>query len=138
LPHLGKGHAHIVQLTSCRRAPSFASARVPPCDPPNAIGLANIYGQARPTYPPELVRWCLEQVPAPGVIVDLGCGTGISTRLFASTGHPVIGIDPQRGYVGHDTRGPSTDIGADRTPYLRIDHSISFHATRSETMCILF
>ncbi|MBK9075311.1 MAG: class I SAM-dependent methyltransferase [Flavobacteriales bacterium] len=57
-------------------------------------GLANIYGQARPTYPQELVRWCLEQAPAPGVIVDLGCGTGISTRLFASTGHPVIGIDP--------------------------------------------
>jgi len=26
--------------------------------------------------------------------VDLGCGTGISTRLFATTGHPVIGIDP--------------------------------------------
>ena len=57
-------------------------------------GLATIYGQARPTYPQELVRWCLEQAPAPGLIVDLGCGTGISTRLFASTGHPVIGIDP--------------------------------------------
>lgn len=57
-------------------------------------GLATIYGQARPTYPPALVRWCLEQAPAPGLIVDLGCGTGISTRLFASTGHPVIGIDP--------------------------------------------
>ncbi len=57
-------------------------------------GLATIYGQARPTYPPELVRWCLEQAPAPSFIVDLGCGSGISTRLFASTGHPVIGIDP--------------------------------------------
>lgn len=57
-------------------------------------GLANVYGQARPTYPLELVRWCLEQVPAPSLIVDLGCGTGISTRLFATTGHPVIGIDP--------------------------------------------
>ncbi len=30
----------------------------------------------------------------PPAIADLGCGTGISTRLFASTGHPVIGIDP--------------------------------------------
>ncbi len=54
-------------------------------------GLANIYGQARPTYPLELVRWCLEQAPAQGLIVDLGCGTGISTRLIATTGHPVIG-----------------------------------------------
>ena len=57
-------------------------------------GLANVYGQARPTYPLELLRWCLEQVPCPQLIVDLGCGTGISTRLFATTGHPVIGIDP--------------------------------------------
>ena len=40
------------------------------------------------------MRWCLDQAPAHGLIVDLGCGTGISTRLFATTGHPVIGIDP--------------------------------------------
>ena len=45
------------------------------------------------SYPLELVRWCLEQAPAPGLIVDLGCGTGISTRLFAPTGHPVVGFD---------------------------------------------
>ena len=57
-------------------------------------GLANVYGQARPTYPLELVRWCLEQAASPQLIVDLGCGTGISTRLFATTGHPAIGIDP--------------------------------------------
>jgi hypothetical protein len=31
-------------------------------------GLATIYGQARPTYPQELVRWCLEQAPAPEAI----------------------------------------------------------------------
>ena len=57
-------------------------------------GLAGLYGQARPSYPPELVRWCSDRVPPHGVIVDLGCGTGISTRLFAATGHQVIGIDP--------------------------------------------
>ncbi len=56
-------------------------------------GLANIYGQARPNYPPELLRWCLEQAST-RLIVDLGCGTGISTRLFDTTGQPVIGIDP--------------------------------------------
>jgi SAM-dependent methyltransferase len=57
-------------------------------------GLATLYGQARPTYPAELVHWCLEQAPSPQLIVDLGCGTGISTRLFATTSQLVIGIDP--------------------------------------------
>jgi SAM-dependent methyltransferase len=57
-------------------------------------GLAGLYGQARPSYPPVLVAWCLGLAPEPNLIVDLGCGTGISTRLFAKTGHPVIGIDP--------------------------------------------
>jgi len=46
------------------------------------------------SYPQELVHWCLEQAPAPQLIADLGCGTGISTRLFATAGHPVVGIDP--------------------------------------------
>lgn len=55
--------------------------------------------------------------------------TGISTRLFATTGHPVIGIDPNADMLA-TARGPSTSISADHTPYLRIDHSISFHATR--------
>ncbi len=69
------------------RARSFASARAPPCDPPNASrALASIYGQARPTYPPELVRWCLEQAPSPGLNPwTCPAGTGISTRLFATT-----------------------------------------------------
>jgi SAM-dependent methyltransferase len=57
-------------------------------------GLAEVYGQARPSYPAELVDWCIAQAPAPQLIVDLGCGTGISTRLFAATGQAVVGIDP--------------------------------------------
>src|SRR5207253_2470333 len=27
-------------------------------------------------------------------LVDVGCGTGISSRLFAARGIPVIGVDP--------------------------------------------
>lgn len=49
----------------------------------------------------------------------------------------MIGIDPKADLLA-TARGPSTRIGANRTPYLRIDHRISFHATRSETMYILF
>ena len=58
-------------------------------------GLSELYAKGRPSYPPEIIQWCLDQLPTPPkLIVDVGCGTGISTRAFAATGHAVIGIDP--------------------------------------------
>lgn len=58
-------------------------------------GLSDLYAKARPSYPPEIIQWCLEQLAEPPkLIVDVGCGTGISTRAFAATGHKVIGIEP--------------------------------------------
>lgn len=58
-------------------------------------GLSDSYSQGRPGYPPEIIQWCLDLLPRPPrLIVDVGCGTGISTRAFAATGYPVIGIDP--------------------------------------------
>jgi ubiquinone/menaquinone biosynthesis C-methylase UbiE len=57
---------------------------------------AGDYQRGRPTYPDALVDWILEAagLQAPSRIADVGCGTGISTRLFAARGHEVIGIDP--------------------------------------------
>jgi SAM-dependent methyltransferase len=59
---------------------------------------ADDYHRSRPGYPPEMVDWILagaHMAPAPGVrVVDLGCGTGISSRLFAARGLEVVGIDP--------------------------------------------
>jgi SAM-dependent methyltransferase len=59
-------------------------------------GLANLYAQSRPTYPPEAVDFVLATCHlGPGsVFVDIGCGTGISSRLFADRGLRVIGIEP--------------------------------------------
>jgi SAM-dependent methyltransferase len=59
-------------------------------------GLSELYARHRPTYPAA----ALDLIQArcglgPGaLLVDVGCGTGISTRLFAARGVPVIGIDP--------------------------------------------
>ena len=35
--------------------------------------------------------------PAGSVIADIGCGTGISSRLFLENGNPVIGVEPNAG-----------------------------------------
>jgi ubiquinone/menaquinone biosynthesis C-methylase UbiE len=53
------------------------------------------YDRYRPTYPEALVDWTLEPFGgrAPRVL-DLGCGTGISTRLFSTRAKSIVGIDP--------------------------------------------
>lgn len=59
-------------------------------------GLASTYAQYRPDYPPAAIDFILEHCGlTPGsVLVDVGCGTGISSRLFAERGLQVTGIEP--------------------------------------------
>ena len=59
-------------------------------------GLADIYAKCRPTYPPAAIDFILQHcgLRNGSVLVDVGCGTGISSRLFAGRGLEVIGIEP--------------------------------------------
>lgn len=59
-------------------------------------GLAQIYAKARPTYPEAAIDFVIEKcgLNANSLLVDVGCGTGISSRLFAERQIPTIGIDP--------------------------------------------
>lgn len=54
------------------------------------------YDQYRPSYPTKLIDWVITstKIKPSDTVVDIGCGTGISTRLFAEKGFSVIGIDP--------------------------------------------
>jgi SAM-dependent methyltransferase len=66
-------------------------------DPLNRFtGLAELYARSRPNYPAAVVDYVLTRCGLqPGaMMVDVGCGTGISTRLFAARGLRVIGIEP--------------------------------------------
>ncbi len=69
-------------------------------------GVAASYQRARPSYPSALLDWVLAQAGlaphasagpdagAPARLADVGCGTGIATRLLAARGYDVTGIDP--------------------------------------------
>ena len=59
-------------------------------------GFADIYERFRPS-PPEILAEILSRyarVDFPSLVVDLGCGTGLSTRYWAAKAGQVIGIDP--------------------------------------------
>jgi SAM-dependent methyltransferase len=51
------------------------------------------YDRARPGYPEAMVGQIVAESPGLDV-VDAGCGTGISARLFQAAGCRVLGVDP--------------------------------------------
>ncbi len=68
-----------------------------PTDPLRRFtGLADLYAQHRPGYPVPAVDFVMARcaLGKDSVLVDVGCGTGISSRAFAERGVKVIGIEP--------------------------------------------
>jgi SAM-dependent methyltransferase len=60
---------------------------------------AERYDRARPSYPSALI----DRIVAgrPGIdVLDVGCGTGISARLFQAAGGQVLGVDPDERMAG--------------------------------------
>ncbi|HYU16400.1 MAG TPA: methyltransferase domain-containing protein [Candidatus Acidoferrum sp.] len=58
--------------------------------------VAEAYQRYRPGYPTAVLDWIarVTGVRAGARVADLGCGTGIFSRLLASRGYTVVGIDP--------------------------------------------
>jgi SAM-dependent methyltransferase len=65
---------------------------------------AGRYDRARPTYPVELVERIVAASPGRDV-VDVGCGTGISSRLFRAAGCRVLGVEPDPRMAEQARRG---------------------------------
>lgn len=59
-------------------------------------GFADIYDQYRPSPPKSLAPFLLTlaKIERPALVVDLGCGTGLSSRYWADQADRVIGLDP--------------------------------------------
>jgi SAM-dependent methyltransferase len=54
---------------------------------------AEAYDRFRPTYPDALIDELLGPVPAVLNVLDVGCGTGIASRLMAQRGAKVLGVE---------------------------------------------
>ncbi|HEY7965714.1 MAG TPA: class I SAM-dependent methyltransferase [Solirubrobacteraceae bacterium] len=52
---------------------------------------AELYDRARPTYPPALIDHLLRD--GARRVLDVGCGTGIASRLLADRGCQVLGVE---------------------------------------------
>jgi SAM-dependent methyltransferase len=61
----------------------------------DAEGFADAYDRYRPSPPPELLEilTVVAQVDRPRLVVDLGAGTGLATRVWARRAEQVIGVE---------------------------------------------
>jgi SAM-dependent methyltransferase len=59
-------------------------------------GREDLYARFRPDYPAEAIDTVIRRagLDGGGLLVDVGCGTGVSSRLFAQKGVVVVGIEP--------------------------------------------
>jgi len=59
-------------------------------------GFADHYDQFRPRPPRALLDLLCRfaRAPEPRLVVDLGCGTGLSSRAWSGVAHQVIGVEP--------------------------------------------
>jgi len=95
-------------MTTLPPDPAEAGPSAPPAPTPAAILAAAArqrrvaesfgteaerYDRARPGYPAAVADRILAGIPGRDV-VDAGCGTGISARLFQAAGCRVLGVDP--------------------------------------------
>lgn len=63
-------------------------------------GFADLYDQARPRCPEKVKEILLRYLgKAPALVVDMGCGTGLSTTIWSEASSKVIGIEPSTDMV---------------------------------------
>lgn len=54
------------------------------------------YVKYRPDYPREVIGWLTEQgaLAKESIVADIGCGPGMSTKMFLENGNRVFGVEP--------------------------------------------
>jgi len=78
-------------------------------------GLSACYHANRPTPPSVILDFLcrMAAVERPKLVVDLGCGTGLSTRIWAGRAGTVIGIEPNADMRAQAEAEPTLSDGAE-------------------------
>lgn len=64
------------------------------------LGFADTYDNARPKCPEKVKEILLKYLGKnPSVVVDLECGTGLSTTIWDELSNKVIGIEPSKDMI---------------------------------------
>ena len=79
-------------------------------------GHADIYREARPTYPPALFAWRAEQAPATQLVWDVGCGNGQATLALAEHFTRVVGTDPSAAQIANAPPRVNVNTSSSRFP----------------------
>lgn len=92
--------------------------------------VARGYARWRPPYPEELFRWIAAEAGlSPGArVADLGCGTGISTRLWRSLGFDAVGVDPNEAMLAEARAAGGEYLRGDAERTGLPDHSVDLAA----------
>jgi SAM-dependent methyltransferase len=74
-------------------------------------GFAAQYDRFRPHTPPALLEVLCRfaRVERPALVVDLGCGTGLSTRVWSGVAERVVGIEPNPAMLAGAERAPGVE-----------------------------
>lgn len=100
-------------------------------------GRSSDYAAARPTYPDAALDLIVEGLAPGAPAIDLGCGTGISTRLLASRGLAVVGMDPSAEMLA-EARRAKDPVGRGSITYAIGDERLGGIADRSVDLVACF
>jgi SAM-dependent methyltransferase len=75
-------------------------------------GFAEGYDRNRPRPPQALLEWLCRyaRLDKPALVVDLGCGTGLSTRAWAGRAERVVGIEPNGAMLAAADPAPGVEF----------------------------